>query len=165
MKKLMLLMLAITLVSCAGNVQHPDFENNKMLGQRLFQLHGEENYDAIKDMYHDDLSWTSPKYGEGLVDKETQLGYVKMYHDLYEDIYFKANYWLPDVDTLSLKNDGSVRVFGTWSGIHSETGNAFSLGSYHTMTFEDGKIIGGGDWFDLTGFIIESTKVKGVEEK
>ena len=132
MKKLMLLMLAITLASCGGNVQHPDFENNKMLGQRLFQLHGEENYDAMKDMLHDDLSWTSPKYGEGLVDKETQLGYIKMYHDLYEDIYFKANYWLPGVDTLSLKNDGSVIVFGTWSGIHSETGNAFSLGSYHT---------------------------------
>ena len=163
MKKLMLLMLAITLSSCTGNVQHPDFENNKMLGQRLFQLHGEENYDAIKDMYHDDLSWTSPKYGEGLVDKETQLGYVKMYHDMYEDIYFKANYWLSDVDTLSLKNDGSVRVFGTWSGIHSETGNTFSLGSYHTMTFEDGKIIGGGDWFDVTGFIIESTKVEEVK--
>ena len=116
MKKLTFLMLAITLTSCTGNVQHPDFENNKMLGQRLFQLHGEENYDAIKDMYHDDLSWRSPKYGEGLVDKETQLGYVKMYQDMYEDIYFKANYWLPDVDTLSLKNDGSVRVFGTWSG-------------------------------------------------
>ena len=34
----------------------------------------------------------------------------------------------------------------------------FNLGSYHTMAFQDGKIIGGGDWFDLTGFVQESTK-------
>ena len=26
------------------------------------------------------------------------------------------------------------------------------------MAFEDGKIVGGGDWFDLTGFVQESTK-------
>ena len=37
-------------------------------------------------------------------------------------------------------------------------GNEFNLGSYHTMAFQDGKIIGGGDWFDLTGFVQESTK-------
>ena len=63
------------------------------------------------------------KYGEGIVDKATQLGYIKMYQDLYEDVKFNANYWLLGVDTLTLKNDGSVRVYGSWTGKHSETGN------------------------------------------
>ena len=82
----------------------------------------------------------------------------------YENVTFTANYWLPGVDTLSLKNDGSVRVYGTWSGVHSATGNEFSLGSYHTMAFDaDGKISVGGDWFDLTGFIQQSQKVSEEE--
>ena len=158
MKNFVLMILAIMLASCAGSVQHPEFENNVKLGQQFFQLHGEENFDAMVDMLHDDLQWTSPKYGEGMVNKETQLGYIKMYQDLYDNINFEANYWLPGVDTLSLHNDGSIRVYGSWTGVHTETGNEFNLSSYHTMAFQDGKIVGGGDWFDLTGFIQESTK-------
>ena len=32
-----------------------------------------------------------------------------MYQDLYDNINFEANYWLPGVDTLSLQNDGSIK--------------------------------------------------------
>ena len=158
MKNFVLMMLTLMLASCAGSVQHPEFENNVKLGQKFFQLHDEENLEAMVDMLSDDLQWTSPKYGEGIINKETQLGYIKMYQDLYDNINFEANYWLPGVDTLSLQNDGSIRVYGSWTGVHTETGNEFNLGSYHTMAFEDGKIVGGGDWFDLTGFVQESTK-------
>ena len=158
MKNFVLMMLTLMLASCTGSVQHPEFENNVKLGQKFFQLHGEENFEAMVDMLSDDLQWTSPKYGEGMINKETQLGYIKMYQDLYDNINFEANYWLPGVDTLSLQNDGSIRVYGSWTGVHTETGNEFNLGSYHTMAFQDGKIFGGGDWFDLTGFDQESTK-------
>ena len=106
----------------------------------------------------------SRAFDHGIVDKATQLGYVKMYQDLYEDIKFTANYWLPGVDTLTLKNDGSVRVYGSWTGKHSETGNEFDLGSYHTFAWDkDDKLVGGGDWFDLTGFVMESTKLESSE--
>tara|TARA_B100000886_G_scaffold322274_1_gene265153 strand:+ start:3811 stop:4308 length:498 start_codon:yes stop_codon:yes gene_type:complete len=165
MKRVIFLTVAILFASCAGDVQHPDFEKNVELSKKFFQLHGEENYTEMKDMMHDDVKWTSPKYGEGIVDKATQLGYVKMYQDLYEDIKFTANYWLPGVDTLTLKNDGSVRVYGSWTGKHSETGNEFDLGSYHTFAWDkDDKLVGGGDWFDLTGFVMESTKAESTEE-
>ena len=49
--------------------------------------------------------------------------------------------------------DGAVRTYGTWTGIHTETGKEFSLSSYHAMSFKDGKIIGGGDYFDFGGFM------------
>ena len=38
MKKIMLLMLAITLASCAGNVQLPDFEVSKSLAIQFYVL-------------------------------------------------------------------------------------------------------------------------------
>ena len=158
MKNFIVVLLTVFLASCAVDSQHPDFEKHVELGKNFFKLHGEEKFDEMKDLLSDDLSWTSPAYGEGLINKETQLGYIKMYQDLYDNINFEANYWLPGVDTLSLQNDGSIRVYGSWTGVHTETGNEFNLSSYHTMAFQDGKIVGGGDWFDLTGFIQESTK-------
>ena len=33
------------------------------------------------------------------------------------------------------QNDGSVRVYGTWTGVHTESGNEFALKSYHPMAF------------------------------
>ena len=69
MKNFVLMMLTLIFSSCNnGNVQHPDFENNVKLGQKFFQLHYEENFDAMAELLHDDLQWTSPKYGEGLVN-------------------------------------------------------------------------------------------------
>ena len=38
------------------------------------------------------------------------------------------------------------------TGVNAETGQAFSLTSYHTMDFTDGKISAGGDYFDVGGF-------------
>ena len=52
-----------------------------------------------------------------------------------------------------VKRDGSVRTYGTWSGIHTATGKEFKLKSYHPMAFKDGQIIGGGDYFDFGGFM------------
>ncbi len=49
--------------------------------------------------------------------------------------------------------DGSVRTYGTWTGVHTESGKEWALKSYHPMAFKDGKIIGGGDYFDFGGFM------------
>ena len=164
MKKLFTLLLGILIISCSSDGMHPDFEKNKKAAETFFKLHGEENLEAMKDMLSDDLDWSSPAYGEGIINKDQQLKYIEMYQTNYKDISFEANYWLPGVDTVSLKNDGSVRVYGTWTGIHEKTGTSFKLDSYHTMAFNsEGKIVGGGDWFDLGGFLEGSTTPTAVE--
>ena len=76
-----------------------------------------------------------------------------MYHKLFDNIKYKADSWLPGVDPATLLPDGSVRTYGTWTGIHTETKKPFKLTSYHSMHFKDGKIIEGGDYFDVTGFM------------
>ena len=66
---------------------------------------------------------------------------------------------MQNVDRLG-ELDGSVRTYGTWTGTHVETGKPFSLHSYHTFDFIDGKIAAGGDYFDFGGFFASFEKVE-----
>ena len=68
---------------------------------------------------------------------------MKMYQSMFDNIKFEADYWLPGVDPETGMRDGAVRTYGTWTGVHTETGKEFNLSSYHAMSFKDGKIIGG----------------------
>lgn len=75
-----------------------------------------------------------------------------MYQTLFDNIQYTPDNWLPGVLAETGKLDGSVRTYGTWTGTHVETGKSFSLHSYHTFDFVDGKIAAGGDYFDFGGF-------------
>jgi len=55
---------------------------------------------------------------------------LKAYHDNFEDVQYNAEAWLPGVDTGSLKPDGSVRTYGTWTGKNSITGKDINLKGY-----------------------------------
>ena len=162
MKNYLLLLVALFLFnSCdneKGSAMHPDFEKNKAIAIEFIELHNSEDLAAQTELIHEDLDWAPPMYGAENYGKAEHIEAMSMYHQMLDNIQFEADYWLPGVDPETGMNDGSVRVYGTWTGVHTETGNEFNLGSYHTMAFEDGKIVGGGDWFDLTGFVQESTK-------
>ena len=41
----------------------------------------------------------------------------------------------------------------TYQVAQRKTGKEFALKSYHPMAFKDGKIVGGGDYFDFGGFM------------
>ena len=55
---------------------------------------------------------------------------------------------------LVCRNNGSVRVYGTWTGKSNETGKSFAVDSYHFFDVQDGKIISSGDYFDATGMVM-----------
>ena len=80
---------------------------------------------------------------------------VKGYQDNFEDVKYNAQAWLPGVDTLSLKPDGSVRTYGTWTGKNSTTGKEINLtGDIGIFNFDDeGKIITQRDFFDYGGMM------------
>ena len=60
---------------------------------------------------------------------------------------------MPGVNAETGQLDGSVRTYGIWTGNHTATGTPLKLTSYHTFDFKDGKIITGGDYFDLGGMV------------
>ena len=144
------LSMAIFLFSCeSGN--HVDFSKNVETVKELVNLHALEEADAISVMFHENLEWQGPAYGSDPLNKADHMAAIVMYHDMFENLKYTANNWLPGVNAETGQLDGSVRTYGVWSGNHSLTGTPLELTSYHTFDFKDGKIIAGGDYFDLGG--------------
>jgi quinol monooxygenase YgiN len=78
---------------------------------------------------------------------------LKGYHAAFDNIKYTANNWLPGTSPEG-KLDGSVRTYGTWTGVNVATGKELNLKGYWYMNFdEEGKIIAQGDFFDFGGMI------------
>ena len=172
MKKLLIVLIGLVFTSCLNvnnevpdvpvvpdvpeapvNLQHPDFEKNKKIAQNFIDLHFVEDWEAQAELVHEDLDWSPPMYGSENYGKAEHVEAMKMYQQMFDNIKFEADYWLPGVDPETGMRDGSVRTYGTWTGVHTESGKEWALKSYHPMAFKDGKIIGGGDYFDFGGFM------------
>ena len=152
MKKLLSLLLLVVITSCTtGN--HKDFMANTELAKTYFNLHQQENAEAMWDFIHPDIEWHMPEYGAPMAGLEVVKQAVTGYHAEFEGMNFAADYWLPGVDPETGLPDGSTRTYGTWTAVHTATGQKVSITSYHAFSFKDGKIVGGGDWFDLGGML------------
>jgi len=152
MKNTLIAIIALLIGSCT-NGKHADYEKNTEAAKAYLKLHEQEDYEAMLDYIHDDIQWQMPGYGMGMVDKEGVKAAILGYQAAFENMSFEADYWLPGVNQETGLADGSTRVYGTWNSTHSLTGKEVSLNAYHTYDFKDGKIIGGGDWFDLGGMM------------
>ena len=127
-KQLILLFAGILLVSCADN---PNYDKNLATAQKLFALHGEENLAEQLALVSKDIQLEVPMYGSNeLLGYDAYASIAKAYHDNFEDIKYNPEVWLPGVDTVSLKPDGSVRTYGTWTGKNSITGKDINLKGY-----------------------------------
>ena len=150
MKKFKLLLIGILFVSCDSN---PDYQSNLAVAKKWVQAFEDGNIDLWKEAVSEDLQDIAPMYGMGMVDYETSLQVAEFYIQNYTDVKFNDPVWLPGIDTLTMKPDGSVRAYGRWSGKSLSTGREFSLMSYHNFDFEDGKISSTGEYFDATGMV------------
>lgn len=154
MKKLLFIALISIFISCSQGL-HPDFAANVETVKKQLELQGSEaDHQAQLDMAHEDIQWQPAFYGSTEVGKEEYGAYLKGWQDEMEDVVFTPrNGYLPGVLAETGVQDGSVRVYGTWAGVHSATGKSWELNSYHTWDFKEGLIISGGDYFDASGFI------------
>ncbi len=152
LKKIILLHLGMLFISCGNNT---NYERNLATAQKLFALHGEEKIDEQLALVSEDIKLYTPMYGSSEpLGFDAYASILKGYHDNFEDIKYNANAWLPGVDTLSLKPDGSVRTYGTWTGKNSTTGKDINLSGYWYFNFDsEGKIIAQGDFFDYGGMM------------
>ena len=72
-----------------------------------------------------------------------------------DNIKYEAENFLPGVDPETSLPNGSVRTYGTWTGVSTTSGKSFEAKFYHYMTFdENGLIINGGDYGDATGIMV-----------
>ena len=154
MKKLFIIILSVLFVySCTNNAYKAEFEKNTEIAKAYLKLHEEENAEAMFEYLHPDIEWHMPVYGMDMGGLEDVKTAIKGYQSEFDNMKFTANYWLPGVNTETGIPDGSTRVYGTWTAVNVKSGIETSLTSYHSFEFKDGKIISGGDWFDLGGMM------------
>ena len=153
MKKLSILLIAGAMAVACSNGKHAEFEKNTEAAKAYFKLHESENAEEMFTYLSEDLTWHMPGYGMGIGGIEEVKAAILGYQAGFDNMVFTADYWLPGVDTETGVPDGSTRVYGTWTSVYAETGQELSLTSYHSFEFKDGKIINGGDWFDLGGMM------------
>ena len=152
MKKILLALLVLPFISCTGPT-NPNYEKNLATAQKIFTLHGEENLEAQLALLSEDMTMEPAAYGSKTLNKEAFGDLLKGYHMAFDEINFEANVWLPGTDELG-DLDGSVRTYGTWTGVSASTGIRLNLKSYHFFNFNaEGLIQQQGDFFDATGMM------------
>ena len=150
MRKLLIVASIILFYGCNTN---PNYEKNLATAKKLFELHGEEDLEGQLALISDKIQSNSSMYGSETADYDQYVSMLKGYHAAFDDIKYTADIWLPGTDTLG-NLDGSVRTYGSWSGVNVATGKVLDLHGYWYMNFDDnGKVIGQGDYFDFGGMI------------
>jgi len=159
MKKLLFITLTAFFISCSQGI-HSDFDANVESVKTFLELQGTEiDLQAQLNLVHKDLKWQPAFHGSPQIGKEEFGEYLKGWHDTMEDVVYNPINYLPGVLAETGLPDGSVRSYGKWTGIYSETGKSWELTSYHTWDFKDGLIISGGDYFDAGGLLASLQKV------
>ncbi len=163
MKKLLLLFTLCILTSCNNTAvkkitdslsnSNPDYAKNLATAQKLFILHEEENLEEQLALVSKDMESNTSMYGSETASYDQYVAMLKGYHAAFDNIKYTANNWLPGTSPEG-KLDGSVRTYGTWTGVNVATGKELNLKGYWYMNFdEEGKIIAQGDFFDFGGMI------------
>ena len=150
--KQILILITVLIVGC-NTVSNNDYEANKMLAEKWVKAFETNNLNLWKEVVSEDLTDIAPLYGMGQVDYEQSLQIAEFYVGNYINVKFNDAIWLPGIDQNTLKPDGSVRAYGSWTGESISSGRTFKITSYHNFGFKDGKIITTGEYFDATGMV------------
>jgi ketosteroid isomerase-like protein len=153
MKKILIIALFGVLASCSPGM-HPEFEKNKETVKEFLTLQGEEtDINVQMTLIHEELEWQPAFHGSVPIGKAAFKKYLLTWQDAMEETVFTPINFLPGVLAETGLPDGSVRSYGKWTGVHSETGKKWELIAYHTWDFKHGKIVSGGDYFDAGGLM------------
>ena len=133
MRKLLIVASIFLFYGCNTN---PNYEKNLATAKKLFELHGEEDLEGQLALISDKIQSNSSMYGSETADYDQYVSMLKGYHAAFDDIKYTADIWLPGTDTLG-NLDGSVRTYGSWSGVNVASGKVLDLNGYWYMNFDD----------------------------
>ena len=151
----LILSFAIFLSACTQTNDMTQFNANlEVVKKAMSCFETPQDFETYKSLIDENIKHQSPVYGTGQVEYEGVLNQAKFYMEGFSDVTFENPIWLPGVDTTTLQNNGSVRVYGTWTGKGKQTGKPFAVDTYHYFDVQDGKIISSGDYFDASGMVM-----------
>ncbi len=156
-----------------SSANHADFDKKVETIRAFFQAHANEDLEGQAAMVADSLKFSPPFYnGNEWMGKEEFLDIVKGYHENFENIQYHEGVVTADQGTVGGFYSGSgfpketaetkanvIRVYGTWTATHSESGQEIGVKYFNLTTFnEDGKIATLSDYFDLSGLVPKETE-------
>ncbi|MEE3034944.1 MAG: hypothetical protein VX325_03760 [Bacteroidota bacterium] len=126
----------------------------------------EENIDMLMGTMADSLKWSPAWYnGNKLLGYDDLKAQIQQYFDQFDDVTFTEGeglinpnapaYWAGShysSGNMATTSPVQMRIYGTWSGIHTESGAKVYNKYYGLFGFNsDGKIAGISDWMDISG--------------
>ena len=127
----------------------------------------EENIEMLMGTMADSVKWSPAWYnGNKLLGYDDLKGQMQQYFDQFDDVTFTEGegllnpnapaYWagshFSSGENMATTSPVQMRIYGTWSGIHTESGAKVFNKYYGLFGFNsDGKIAGISDWMDISG--------------
>ncbi len=140
------------------------FEDQINTFRTFTQAFHDEDINQLMSVVTDSIQWSPPEYNGGVtVGYDGFKAAVLNYFDNFDDITFNEAEGLIGSDNAywsgSLYSSGEtntdpnvMRVYGTFSCLHTETGATVYNKWYAVLAFnDDGKIATFSDWFDVSG--------------
>ena len=141
------------------------FDKKVAVISAFYQAHSDEDIDALSSMLSDDMKWSPPHYnGNQWLGKEDLIAALKGYHDGFDNIKYAEGIVMPDStangywsgSVFPMQNAsasaGIIRVYGTWSATHTESGKEIGVKYFNLSSVnDDGKIVQSSDYFDVHG--------------
>ncbi len=133
----------------------------------------DENIDDLMATMADSLKWSPPQYnGNQILGYEDVKSQFQAYFDQFDDITFSEGeglvnknapaYWAGSAFSSGKGEQGAssspniMRIYGTWSGIHTESGAKVYNKWYGVLNFNsDSKIADISDWMDVNGMQVQ----------
>jgi len=127
----------------------------------------EENIEMLMGTMADSLKWSPAWYnGNKLLGYDDLKVQIQQYFDQFDDVTFTEGegllnpnapaYWagshFSSGENMATTSPVQMRIYGTWSGTHTESGAKVFNKYYGLFGFNsDGKIAGISDWMDISG--------------
>ena len=140
-------------------IDQPNKASNLSYASRpsWFENWENEDLDYLSSKIGESIEWQGAFYAnkEYFTTKEDVVAYISGWLAAMEDINYEPENFLPGVDPETSLPNGSVRTYGTWTGVNTASGKPFEVKFYHYLTFDDdGMLVNGGDYGDATGVVM-----------
>ena len=119
-----------------------------------------EDMEGWANVIADSVVFSSPMYGDTLATKQHWKDILSGFFADWDKLKLAESSFLPGIDSATHEPDGSVRYYGTWTGVH-KSGKQTSFKFYGTFDFnKDAKVINADEYFDVSGVMGSVAPVK-----
>ncbi len=175
MKNIFILFVLTLIIACQAPLPSLVSDENKAKFEQQIEAWNtyttgflNEDIDQVMSVMSDTLQWSPPQYnGNILLGYEDAKSQILEYFENFEDITFNPAEGLIGSDYAywsgSLYSEGEtntepnvMRIYGTWTSVHSATGAKTGTKWYGVLNFnDDNKIATFSDWMDVNGIQVQ----------